>query len=280
MSSILKALKKIDEDSSIPQTHPSLPKAIDAKKAVSSEVKKRWYVHRSVTVGLILLFVVVIAVILFSQRGFFIAKTTPSGVEQKKNDTKAAPTKKSGVFKSKIATPSKKQTSRLPQNKRPLEQQNIAVNTGNADTKSRTSVRTVDPTAGVGQRKSKVNPLARTTRPGVEDILKKPSQQKSLLRTPPANRKSIAARRTAVTKPPVKAKKPSSVKTYDRIDRSKLKLQALAWFDEAAKRMAVINNRVVREGESVDGYQITQIRQEDVVVNDGRKSWSLVFGLK
>lgn len=44
--------------------------------------------------------------------------------------------------------------------------------------------------------------------------------------------------------------------------------------------MAVINGRIVREGESMDGYQINQIRQEDVVVSDDRQSWSLEFGLK
>ncbi len=30
----------------------------------------------------------------------------------------------------------------------------------------------------------------------------------------------------------------------------------------------------------MEGYQINQIRQEDVVVSDGRQSWSLEFGLK
>jgi hypothetical protein len=36
----------------------------------------------------------------------------------------------------------------------------------------------------------------------------------------------------------------------------------------------------VREGESVDGFLVNQIRQEDVVVNDGSTSWQLEFGLK
>ena len=44
--------------------------------------------------------------------------------------------------------------------------------------------------------------------------------------------------------------------------------------------MAVINSRIVREGGSVDGYQVTQIRRQDVVVSDGKKSWRLEFGLK
>jgi len=69
-------------------------------------------------------------------------------------------------------------------------------------------------------------------------------------------------------------------KTYSKLKDSKIKLQALAWFSDAARRMAVINGRIVREGESMGGYQINQIRQEDVVVSDGTRSWSLGFGLK
>ena len=59
-----------------------------------------------------------------------------------------------------------------------------------------------------------------------------------------------------------------------------MKLQALAWSKDAARRMAVINGRIVREGESMEGYQIKQIREEDVVVSDGKQSWQLEFGLK
>ena len=280
MSSILKALKKIDEDSTIPQEFPSLPKTIDAKKAFSSGVKKRWFVHRSVTVVLISLVVIAAAVILFTQRHIFIAKTSSPGVVDRKKDTSITSAKKSAVFKSKISSPSKKQVTRPPRQTRPVSKQKITAKTGNADNKNRTGVRSIDPVAGVGQRKSTVKPSARITQPGMEKIAKKPPRPKSQLRNIAPSKKSIAGKRAALNKPPAKVKKSSTVKTYDRLDRNKLNLQALAWFDEAAKRMAVINNRVVREGESVDGYQITQIRQEDVVVNDGRKSWSLVFGLK
>ena len=64
-----------------------------------------------------------------------------------------------------------------------------------------------------------------------------------------------------------------------RLSDSKLKLQAIAWAHEAPQRLAVINNRIVREGDSVDGYSIIQIRSEDVVVNDGTQSWRLEFSL-
>ena len=83
--------------------------------------------------------------------------------------------------------------------------------------------------------------------------------------------------------PAAKADQPAktrSRKTYDRFTDSKLKLQALAWSDDAVRRMAVINGRIVHEGESVDGYQVVKIREEDVILNQGGKSWRLEFGLQ
>jgi type II secretory pathway component PulC len=96
---------------------------------------------------------------------------------------------------------------------------------------------------------------------------------------PPA-KKSIAGKRSASRKPVAAAPKSRKAKTYAKLNDSKIKLQALAWSSDAARRMAVINGRIVREGESMDGYQIDQIRHEDVVVSDGRQSWSLAFRLK
>jgi hypothetical protein len=68
--------------------------------------------------------------------------------------------------------------------------------------------------------------------------------------------------------------------SLQRIVDSRLKLQAIAWFDDVGRRMAVVNNRIVREGESVDGFSITQIRPDDVIVSDGAELWRLEFGLK
>jgi type II secretory pathway component PulC len=91
--------------------------------------------------------------------------------------------------------------------------------------------------------------------------------------TPSINRPTAPA--TAAQKPV-----PTKPRDYDRIDNSKLNLQALAWSDDAARRMVVINGRIVHEGESVDGYQVLKIRREDVVVDQGGKSWRLEFGLQ
>ena len=46
------------------------------------------------------------------------------------------------------------------------------------------------------------------------------------------------------------------------------------------RRLAVINGRIVREGDSVEGYRITRIRQEDVVVTGANRSWRVEFDLQ
>jgi hypothetical protein len=104
---------------------------------------------------------------------------------------------------------------------------------------------------------------------------KQPSQHKL---TP--SKKSIAGKRAASVKSAAATQKAKKVKTYAKLNDSQIKLQALAWSGDAARRIAVINGRIVREGESMDGYQIDRIRPEDVILSDGKQSWSLKFGLK
>ena len=73
---------------------------------------------------------------------------------------------------------------------------------------------------------------------------------------------------------------PNRQNALPRITDSQLLLQAIAWSNDSSQRLAVINNRIVREGETVDGYSITEIRQEDVVLNDGTNAWRLEFSLR
>ena len=84
---------------------------------------------------------------------------------------------------------------------------------------------------------------------------------------------------TSATKKP-RSKTTLTARSYPRFDNDKLKLQAIAYSKVAAQRIAVINDRIVREGESVEGFSINQIRPENVVVSDGTQSWQLEFGLR
>lgn len=62
-----------------------------------------------------------------------------------------------------------------------------------------------------------------------------------------------------------------------RIADSILKLQAITWAPQANKRFAVINNRIVRPGEGIDGYLIARIDKDFVTVRKNDETWEVRF---
>ncbi len=63
-------------------------------------------------------------------------------------------------------------------------------------------------------------------------------------------------------------------------DESWLKLQAISWSAYPEKRMAVINNCIVREGGSIEEGMVKRIDKEYVVIYAKGEDWQLRFGLK
>jgi hypothetical protein len=54
-------------------------------------------------------------------------------------------------------------------------------------------------------------------------------------------------------------------------------LQAISWSPDPGRRLAVINGRLCREGESIEGFVLVRISPDDVLLSDGRVSARLVF---
>lgn len=70
--------------------------------------------------------------------------------------------------------------------------------------------------------------------------------------------------------------------TEDRLkkaDPSWLRLQAISWAKEADHRIAVINNRIVHEGEMIDKTLIVRIDRDFVVVRRDGQKWRVNFNL-
>jgi len=59
---------------------------------------------------------------------------------------------------------------------------------------------------------------------------------------------------------------------------SKLELQAIAWSSDPKSRLAVVNGRVVREGESIDSVHIMHIGKDEVIFKKGGEEWKQLFG--
>jgi len=101
---------------------------------------------------------------------------------------------------------------------------------------------------------------------------------------PPAEVRPSSAR--SLTSPSERSDKnrPQPPRTADdslsRLDESKLKVMAIAWAGDPSRRLAVVNGHIVKEGESVEGFSVTQIRKDDIIVNDGGRSWRVELNLK
>ena len=280
MSSILKALKRIEGQPPPAAAFPALPESVDAKQAVNSTARKRWRMRRIIRIAVVLLIIAGGAVIGFQNRNYLISKIFPDTPPPDAQETGPAEGGKSKIFTAQIppagARKSRKTsgptpTARPPEKTAASEKKSKNINKFEPPAKSTSSV--TRPTSRPKARVLSRQPQRKTT------VSKPESTSPSSKKFRPS-KKSIAGKRTASRKPVVAERKKPQARTYARLTDSKLKLQALAWSSDASRRMAVINGRIVREGESADGYQINQIRKEDVVVSDGRQSWSLEFGLQ
>lgn len=283
LSSILKALKRVEAESPPPQSYQSLPGPIDSKQALNSKTKKHWRLRKLCLLFLILLTIGAATAALFSQRQLLIAHISslfaldsPNGGVSKTNQPAA--------YRAKVPPPPSQAATKPPTTAR---QPNLQVNRPAPANRNKRFQATTQP----GNRQSASRPA--TSRRASIDAGKPAEsrrlgenitpQQKPL--SPPAGslKRAAAKRDVRSTAPAVQTQKPArpaSRATYKRFEDDKLRLQALAWADDADRRMAVINGRIVHEGESVEGYQILKIREEDVIVNQGGTSWRLEFGLQ
>jgi hypothetical protein len=280
LSSILKALKRIEGKSPPPEAFPGLPESVDAKRAVSSTARRRSRLRRLIAVCLVLLIIVIAAVMVFQNRKYLIAKIFPAGPPTNHQQKVPQNGKKSKIFSAKIPPSTVKPASPNSDPKRLPRPTTKTV----APEQKLKEFRTINRYTESSDRDRKQNaasmPAVSSQHPPGAPTDQKPTPQPAAREKFRPSKKSIAGKRAAASKPAVAAGKTEKTPTYAKLADSSLKLQALAWSSDAARRMAVINGRIVREGESMDGYQINQIRQEDVVVSDGRQSWRLEFGLK
>jgi cytoskeletal protein RodZ len=96
-----------------------------------------------------------------------------------------------------------------------------------------------------------------------------------LPRTGPA---SPAAPTGSVPPADPKSEDDTAYANADRLMDNRLKIQAIAWSPVPDERMAVINSRIVREGSSVEGFSVVAIRSDDVIVREKGQLYRVPFG--
>ncbi len=76
--------------------------------------------------------------------------------------------------------------------------------------------------------------------------------------------------------PVVKKTEPS----LEIIDDPSIDLQAISWSTDAGKRLAIINGKICREKDRVGGYVVQSINAGDVVISKGSVTGKLVFEIR
>ena len=269
MSTILKALKRIDQTTPSPDDPQAWPPKIDTKKTVKTRVHKIW-LYRKVYLSLILIVMLIAAGWLaYSQKHWLTAKIFPQKTSAK-----------GPVYQAKINPGSDKSKGVVSEKDPALKRQNSRPDAGSGPRPAgvdRPPRRLPGAPVSSKSQKSKILPSSRKIQP--HEI--KSTAKSNTTRSPKAiSEKPVESKTRPAAAAPAK-KSPSRVaRSYRRLDDSKLDLQAIAWSREASQRLAVINGHIVREGESVEGFLVNQIREDSVIVNDGSSSWQLEFGLK
>ncbi len=111
--------------------------------------------------------------------------------------------------------------------------------------------------------------VPRGTPPFSRDMLQQKDQS-----GPPGSAESVAA---AGPRPPGPR---SEEPVAERKDDGRLTLQAIAWSQAPGRRMAVMNDRIVKEGSVVDGIHVVRILDNHVVVREDGLTWKVLFSLR
>ena len=261
MSSILKALKKIEE-SAPPEASLNPAQAFNPRTVFGKRHRGRWL---SKTLGVGLAAVVVLAAGILIQ-GWRSGETDLPGGKPVTAEADSAPAA-ADAFRAKL--PDAKTAAVSPPVAAPLPPGQAA------SVAAPTPFPADAPEATAAKRPA---PPAQAAKPAGRALSKETPRTPSAERPSALTKKPAPARDTAAPNRPPAAPTPED--NLSPLDAAKLKVMAIAWHGEATRRIAVINGHIVKEGESVDGYTITRIRKDDVIVNDGSRSWRVEFALK
>ena len=93
------------------------------------------------------------------------------------------------------------------------------------------------------------------------------------------NKDRVANKSAEKSEKITKAKRFTSI-PVKQTGESRLELQAIAWSSDPKSRIAVINGRVLREGESFESVLVTHIGKAEVIFRKGSEEWKQLFRLK
>lgn len=270
MSSILKALKKLENKYPSSRYDQLWLKDIDEKEAFFDRLKGSLttYRQRYVICAAVLLTFIVSAAIIF-KTGYF--KKTAAPLLPAKQQVEAvipAPSLQNRVQAPLASTPEGSVHPKLSDEPR-IENQNLtsarsAKKTGQF-LSTRKPAKELSPAA-----KTSVVPLRQPVRP--QAAIK---ALKSFSSFQPGKDTQTTEEFSALKIS--ESSKPDGTVDTKTLNDVSVKLQAISWSANPEKRLAVINNSIVRQGDRAGSYVVEQINKDDLLVRQEKEIWILPF---
>jgi hypothetical protein len=303
VSTILKALKKIEEEAPAADQDQLIKHGVDSRVAVKRRIRKNWSWNRWTKIALgVLLLLVTIAWMLTVLRPPNKSRHPIPDIKTESHPvppTPATTTAKADKTAPKTAMGPQPVTETKPAPRQPTNPQSRTASTATQTAtvhqptkktaprapKTVTQAPVIQPPpASKSAASKKAAPAAVTPHPRTASPPLPPKT------APPKESVAVKTPKTKETAPVATKKKPTPKAAPAPTQRTrpdapemkdgKLKLQAVSWSEEASSSLAVINDQIVREGQTVDGHVVVSIGKDDVIVREGGRHWKVVFGKK
>ena len=227
MSSILRALKKLEDQNREEQIFQPWTGNPDLKKSVNTRIKSRRF--------FLIFLPICVAVSLIAIPVWLTFNHNP--VSEK----------------------------RFSQDSRPIESITEEVSVSSTSQEKPKQGESVLP---VEERRTQPAPSPDIAQKGIEEANPLPRKD-----PPPRVRKQPLEKE----RDPILSRKPA---VSEQADEKMLELQAIAWSNVPEERIAIINGKIVREGEPIDGFFVSRIESEVVFVKEGTSEKKIMFKLK
>lgn len=278
MSSILDALKKAEQESTMDRSAGTPWPAPLPVQSPHGKRSRRWWVPLGVVVGLC-----VAGVVLWQLRQ--PDRTRPV------DSISALPSQPLPIPNRSVVPPlAEVPKTRLTVDEQPqtppgktLMDDSLRQATGNApasEVQVSDAVAVVSPIQPENQPMRAAAPTAASRELPTASQLAQPLRQTAV----PTSRPVAAPTEDPAPRPAetVVTSQPATARETDEGFRSDLRidLQALVWAPESAARFVVINNRLVKEGGSVDNIVVVRINPDDVLLAEGSDRWHEAFKIR
>lgn len=302
MSTILKSLKKLEQENrGVRSENPNYayggPGSLKSQGAKDRWIKNPW-LRRSLLIAVI--FGLGASSIYFYNQSKGLNKIQARLDSQERSQPKSTQGKTVARKSPKTALPKAEEIAPGIKNQAPRSvpsSVNKARGSNRTMSASPTARRSEPPMVSNNQRKGTASVDSRSRKPVAkedqnpsrESVAQRHTQPQTL---PRAETPKPAARTPATTRSPApdqvlpkaKERQPQkqSSESFENVPTlagGQLKVHAIVWSPAPEDRMAVINSRILYEGDAMDGYTLVAIRPDDVVVrkDDGGR-YRVIFG--